>query len=41
MGCCKCNHKEKEKDVKVVFVKPGQKVLIIGKKHQRSCKHFY
>lgn len=41
MGYCNCNKKEKEKDVKVIFVKPGQKVLVIGKKQHRTCKHYY
>ncbi len=43
MGCWHCNkkEKEKEKDVRVIFVKPGQKVLVIGKKHHHrtSKKH--
>ncbi|WP_169083122.1 hypothetical protein [Paenibacillus sp. PL91] len=39
MGYGNCWKKDKEKDVKVVFVKPGQKVLVIGKKkHHRTCK---
>jgi hypothetical protein len=48
MGYCKCDQKrkekKKEKETKVIFVKPGEKVLIVGKKHQQkrqSCKHYY
>ncbi len=29
----------REKEIKVIFVKPGQKVLIIGKKHRRKKHH--
>lgn len=30
---------DKKKKVKVIFVKPGQKVLIIGKKHWTKKNH--
>lgn len=29
----------KKKKVKVIFVKPGQKILIIGKKHWKKKPH--
>ncbi len=41
-NCCSCNRKKRDHekhDIKVVFVKPGQKVLIIGKKKHRKCDH--
>ncbi|MBD2870085.1 hypothetical protein [Paenibacillus arenilitoris] len=50
MGYWKCDDHKKEKKVKVVFVKPGHKVLIIGKKmkkkhhgkkHHGKKKHYY